>query len=1058
MQSISFSWDDKKNEANKQENSMKKKKTTAILFFLFMILCTSLTSILPATPGTKPGSIDYAELLKVFKIRNTGCATMGGRTVDFAVVENHPSTIYAAVGPSGLWKSTDSGITWFPVMEHETSVSVGAVAVSPSHPDIVWAGTGEATSRNSVAIGDGVYKSTDAGLTWKPMGLTESRHIDRILVDPHNPDIVYIGAMGHLWGPNPERGVFKTIDGGLTWKEVLYFDEDTGIADMEMDPANSHIIYAAAYSHRRTPFHFRSGGPHSGIYKTTDAGDTWKPLKNGLPEGVNGRCGLAVSRSKPEIVYAIVENQDGGIFRSEDKGESWTRMCDKKTYDKVNFRPFYYSKITVDPNNHLVIYAYSGRAYVSEDGGKTFTEIGGDLHADHHRIWVDPADSNHIIDGNDGGIDVSWDRGKNWYAVQNAICAEVYQLTMDMRDPYYVYMGLQDNGSWAGPSNSRDQRGIRNEHWTPVGGGDGFYAQVDPRDHHVIYRNLQMGNIQRFDQKTGQILDLMPRAGMGEEPYRFNWNAPIHLSPHNPDILYFGGNFLFKSLDRGSSWEKISPDLSTNDPKKIIDSGGPITMDNTGAEVHCTIYTISASPVKPGIIWAGTDDGNLWVTRDDGKNWVNVIKNIPGLPPCSWVSRVEASHFAEGAVYVTFDRHHWDDYAPYVYKSSDFGKTWVSLRNNLPKTGYLHVVREDPVRSGLLYLGSEFGLFFSFDDGKQWIPYRTGFPTIAVRDIAVHPRDHDLVVGTHGRGIWIMDNISPLQGLTAEVGNRDIHLFAVRPAEIYYERKDAEYYAKPVFSAANPPFGAAVDYYLKAEAAKDQPLLVHIYDAAGTKIRTLEGTGQKGINRVYWDLRAEPPFKKVPAMLEGEIRWYGVPQGPFVYPGIYKAVLEYGAHKLETEVKVTADKNLEMTREEWQKKYDTVLLLNDLMVKGFKMIDEIKALDERLQKLEKELKEKKDLPAEVTERYKAASETLKELKLFFMPQGEEAGSYRMPLKLALQGGPILEQVFQMQSSINNYPGQPTATQEKQIQEIQGQLALRFAKAEKVVGDNSLKRP
>lgn len=1009
------------------------------MFSNLLIFCLLVLSVTLAFPGAKTGNPDYAGMLDTFKARNIGPANMGGRTVDFAVVESNTSIIYAAVGPSGLWKSTDNGIHWSPVFQDQASVSAGAAAVSRSHPDIVWVGTGEATSRNSVTIGDGVYKSGDGGKTWKNMGLKNTRHIDRIIIDPHNPDIVYVGAMGHLWGANEERGVFKTANGGKTWQKILYFDKDTGIADMAIDPSNSRILYAAAYNYRRKPFHFRSGGKHSGIYKTNDGGQTWKQLKTGLPEGVNGRCGIAVSRGRPEVVYALVENKNGGIFRSEDKGETWSRVGDKKIYDKVNFRPFYYSKITVDPNNHQVIYVYSGKAFVSEDGGKTFNEIGRGLHADHHRIWVDPADSNHIIDGNDGGIDISWDRGKNWYHVENVTWAEVYQLTYDMRQPYNVYVGLQDNGSWSGPSNSMDKKGIMNFHWNPVGGGDGFYTQVDPTNPDILYRNLQMGRIERLNQKNDQGLSIIPTAGLDEEPYRFNWNSPIYISPHDPTVLYFGGNFLFKSTNRGDSWEKASPDLSTDDPRKIVDSGGPISADNTGAEVHCTIYTISESPLKQGIIWAGTDDGNLWVTRDNGKNWVNVIKNIKGLPASSWVSRVEASHFSEGTVYVTFDRHRWDDYAPYVYKGENFGKTWTALRNNLPAAGFLHVIRQDPVNRGLLYLGSEFGLFFSFDGGKKWLPFKNGFPTTAVRDIAVHPRENDLIVGTHGRGVWILDDISPLQQASAESLTAVVHLFDILPGTIYYPLKDSELYSDPVFSAPNPPFGAAVNYYLKTEAAKDQPVQIHIHDPEGKKVRTLDGTGQKGLNRIYWDLRDKPVFKKLPEILKGDIaRWFGAPTGPFVLPGKYKIVLEYGKHKLEKQVEVRKDKNLDFPLEEWRENRKVVMQLNDLMRKGFAMIYGIKQLDDQLQTWGKELNpgknQKKKTPRVVLDKFNHIREKLAKLKTVFPVSGFE-GMYRKPLKQALRGGNIPTQIFLLQTNINGYPGKPTETQKTQIKEI-----------------------
>ncbi|MGE5340645.1 MAG: VPS10 domain-containing protein [Candidatus Omnitrophota bacterium] len=1014
------------------------KRNSILKPILIGILFLWVTALYPVTPNGNESS-RYSELLKPFKLRNIGPANMGGRTVDFAAVE-HSSIVYAAIGPSGLWKSTDNGIHWSPVFDNQTSASIGAVSVSRSHPDIVWVGTGEATSRNSVAIGDGVYKSEDAGKTWKHMGLTETRHIDRILIDPTNPDIVYVGAMGHLWGPNKERGVFKTTDGGKTWKNILYFDENTGISEMVMDPSNSRILYAGAYSHRRKPFHFTSGGPNSGLYKSTDGGETWKQLKTGLPEGVNGRIGIAVCQSKPNVVYTIIENKEGGIFRSVDKGETWTRTCDKKTYDKVNFRPFYYSKITADPNNELVLYAYSGKAFVSEDGGKTFNEFGKEVHPDHHRIWVDPADSNHLIDGNDGGIDISWDRGKTWYPVENAILAEIYQLTYDMRDPYYVYIGLQDNGSWAGPVNSQDKRGILNHHWYPIGTGDGFYAQVDPRDHNYVYRNWQMGGIELFDQRNGQNRVIRPNAPASEAPYRFNWNAPVYLSPTNPDNLYIGGNFLFRSTDRGNSWVKISPDLSTNDPQKIIDSGGPISVDNTGAEVHCTIYTICESPVKKGTIWTGTDDGNVWGTRNDGQNWENVTKNIKGLPPFSWVSRIEASHFAEGTVYATFDRHLMDDYTPYVYKSTDFGKTWTSLQSNLPKTGYLHVVREDPVNPDLLYLGSEFGLFFSFNGGREWIPFKNEFPTTAVRDIAIHPRDHDLIVGTHGRGVWVLDDLTPLQQLNASILKKEAHLFDIRPGLIYYQRKSSDLHAGAFFAVPNPPFGAAIHYYLDAATASDPnspKVQLHVYDMDGTLVRTFDGTRQQGINRVYWDLRGKPVFNKLPDELKDDdsIRWLGLPSGPFVLPGTYKVVLECGKTRLEKTVEVRKDKNLEFPIDEWKENQVMLNRVNESMYQNYKVTFGIKEINRQLKEVEAEGAKMKDMPQALSVKLADVRKTLDQLIAFFIPGGSESGSYRRPLQMALRGGGISEQLHTIQSALNNYPGKPTEAIKAQFNEM-----------------------
>jgi len=1015
-------------------NPTKAFKATSMAVLLCFLLMFPGWILPEAGPQTTPAG--YTDLLNSIKMRNIGSAVMGGRTVDFAVVESNTAIVYAAIGPSGLWKSTDNGMHWAPVFDSQGSVSIGSVEVSRSNPDIVWVGTGESTCRNSVAIGDGVYKSEDGGKTWTHKGLTETRHVDRILIDPTNPDIVYVGAMGHLWGPNKERGVFKTTDGGKTWRKTLYFDENTGIAEMVMDPANNHIIYAAAYNHRRNPFYYNSGGPNSGLYKSTDSGETWKQLKNGLPEGTNGRIGISVCRTKPEVVYTIIENKDGGIFRSDDKGESWTRMCDKKTYDQVNFRPFYYSKINVDPNNDRIIYAYSGKAYVSEDGGKTFTQIARSAHADHHRIWINPFNSNHIIDGNDGGIDISFDRGKTWHPIENGSWAEVYQLGVDMRDPYYVYMGLQDNGNWAGPSNSKDRKGILNHHWYPTGDGDGFYIQVDPRDHNYIYRNLQMGEIQRFVQSTGQVIGIKPFPGIDEEPYRFNWNSPIYLSQHDPDTIYFGGNFLFKSTNRGDSWEKISPDLTTNDPKKIIDSGGEISTDNTGAEAHCTIYTITESPVKKGLLWVGTDDGNLWITKDSGKNWENVVKNIKGLPAFSWVSRVEASHFAEGTVYVTFDRHNSDDYAPYVYKSTDYGKTWISLQSNLPKTGYLFVIREDPVNSNLLYLGSEFGLFFSFNGGQEWLAYKNGFPTAAVRDIVIHPREKDLIVGTHGRGVWILDDLTPLEQATPSVMANEITLFDIRPATIYFNRSSGDLNADTIFSAPNPTFGAGIAYWMKNKAPENQKVSIHIYDPEGNKVRTIEGTGEKGFNRIYWDLHDKPVFDKTPDFLKGEMfEWLGLPLGPFVLPGQYKVVLEFGKNKLEKTVEVKKDKELAYPIEEWKENRKTVQKLNGMLKSGLGVIFGLRAIETDLNELDKKLKSIEKVPETVTKKLAEIREKLNKIKQVLAVTALDSGYYRRPLKTALKGGDIPEQILMLQFEINNFPGKPTETQKQHIDEM-----------------------
>ncbi len=671
---------------------------------LTVLVCLFFTTAL-ASSLTGQSADKVASLYEKFSWRGIGPAVMGGRTVDLDAVESQPWIIYAAVGPSGVWKTENNGVSWNPVFYKENTVSVGDIAIAQAQPNIVWVGTGEATCRNSVTVGDGVYKSTDGGKTWTNMGLRETRHISRIIVNRGDPNIVYVAAMGHLWGPNPERGIFKTIDGGKTWTKVLYVNENTGFADLAMDPSDSLTLFAAAYEHRRLPYYFSSGGPGSGLYKTSDGGLTWKKLTKDLPEGLMGRIGIDVARSSPNVVYALIEHQQAGIWRSEDRGESWKRMCDPQTAQRVNNRPFYYSQIRVDPTDDKLVYVLSTGLYVSTDMGQKFRPIGGGIHPDHHAFWIDPANPLHLIDGNDGGIDVSYDGGKNWFAHQNMDLAEVYQIGYDLRSPYSVYCGLQDNGVWGGPSATLDTRGITNDDWIAVGGGDGFFAQVDSGDPNTIYANSQMNGLYRYDLKIRKSKTIKPLASLKEPVYRFNWNAPISISPHDPKTVYCGGNFLFKTTDGGSSWAIISPDLTTNDPAKQKDSGGPITPDNSGAEIHCTITTISESPAEADVIWCGTDDGNLQVTRDGGKTWKNVIKSIPGLPPNTWCSRVEASHFEAGTAYAAFDGHRMDDYAPYLYKTSDFGKTWKPIKAGLPPFGWIHVVREDPKNRNLLFAG-----------------------------------------------------------------------------------------------------------------------------------------------------------------------------------------------------------------------------------------------------------------------------------------------------------------------------------------------------------------
>lgn len=988
-----------------------------VAFFCFALLCSSAMGQSADKIGT---------LFEKMSWRALGPAVMGGRTVDIDAVEKKPWIIYAAIGPSGVWKSENNGVTWSPVFQKEATVSVGDIAIAQSHPDIVWVGTGEATCRNSVTIGDGVYKSTDAGKTWKNMGFKDTRHISRIVINPGDPNIVYVAAMGHLWGPNEERGIFKTHDGGKSWKKVLFIDVNTGFADLVMDPADSLTLYAAAYEHRRLPYHFSSGGPGSGIYRTTDGGESWTRLTKNLPEGTLGRIGLDAARSAAGVVYALIEHKDGGIWRSEDKGESWKRMCNAETFKRVNTRPFYYSQIRVDPSDDKTVYVLSSGLHVSHDMGQKFRPIGAGIHPDHHALWIDPSNALHLIEGNDGGIDISYDGGKAWLPIQSMDLAEVYQVGVDMRQPYYVYCGLQDNGSWAGPSRTADSSGICNDDWVSVGGGDGFFVQPDPKDPNVVYSNWQMNNLYRYDWKIGRSKIVRPTASLDEEPYRFNWNAPIHISPHDSNTVYTGGNFLFCSKDRGFSWETISPDLTTDDPQKQKDSGGPITPDNSGAESHCTITTISESPVEKGVIWCGTDDGNLQVTRDGGNSWKNVAASIQGLPPKTWCSRVETSYFDAGTAYAAFDGHRHDDYATYVFKTADYGKTWKSIKANLP-FGWVHVIREDVKNKNLLFVGTEFSLFASLDGGASWFSLKNDLPTVAVHDIAIHPRDNDLIIGTHGRGIWIMDDISFLQEMTPERLDSPLTFFSIRPTTAWLLSSRRESFSKPTYAAKNPMYGMALTVYLQAKP-KEKPKAT-IVNKDGEVVFELNFQVREGILREYWNLTTVPltkDGKKItpPAIFAGL---------PFVAPGEFTVELTMNGQKASRSAVVLPDPRFSMSNRERVEHYEALAEILALSKKMGLAVTAATNIRRQLDGINGELK-KLEKPVDAVEAaIKTFEAVLKPLEEEIVPK--DIASAANSRENALRGGSLNQQLLMLGSGISGYPSAPTTTDLFQLGEI-----------------------
>jgi photosystem II stability/assembly factor-like uncharacterized protein len=801
--------------------------------------------------------------LKNLKFREIGPAIMGGRVDDFAVVESDPRIIYVGSAAGGVFKTVNGGASWTPIFDDQPNSTIGDIALAPSDPSIVWVGTGEPNNRQSSSWGNGIYKSMDAGKTWTHMGLKDTQSIGRVVIHPTNPNIVYVAALGHLWGPNKERGVFKTSDGGTTWTQSLYINDDTGVSDIAMDPQSPNTIYAAAYERRRTAFGYNGGGPDGGIYKTVDGGAHWTKLTKSLPTtGDIGRCAVEVYRKNPNIVYVLVENNaTGGIFRSEDKGFNWTRMS------ATNPRPSYYSQVRIDPNSDQKVWVLGAPLYLSEDGGKTFREDRWPkIHSDFHAMWIDPADSDHIILGSDGGITVTYDSGRSWDYLNNLPLAQFYEIAYNMEKPYRVCGGLQDNYSWCGPSGSLQTQGIANDEWINVGGGDGFDTKLDPNDPNIVYTESQDGNLLRRDLRTGESRSLRPLEDNDKAPrYRFQWNSPLVLSSHDSKTLYYGGNYLFKSTNRGDSWVRLGPDLTTGVERDKLPILGKVPDKDTlsrhdGVQNYPCASTVAESPVRAGVLWVGTDDGNLQVTRDDGKTWANVSGKVPGLKKGAYVAKVEASHHDEGTAYVAFDNHRADDFGIYLYMTTDYGQTWKRITDGIPgEAGTLHVVREDPRNPNLLFAGTEFGLFVSFDRGAKWEKMRNGLPTVPLNDIAIHPRDHDLILGTHGRSIWIMDDITALEQMSDSVLSADLHLFDMRSGTSFHIANFKGFTGTREFIAANPPYGVVIDYYLKTKVEGRNPVKISVTDKAGNKIRELTGPGEAGINRVNWDLRYDAP-------------------------------------------------------------------------------------------------------------------------------------------------------------------------------------------------------
>ncbi|HEU0252688.1 MAG TPA: hypothetical protein VFR12_06605, partial [Pyrinomonadaceae bacterium] len=776
----------------------------------------------------------FEEAFSRLEYRSIGPAIMGGRIADVEGVPGDANVVYVASASGGLWKTTNGGTRWTPIFERQGTLSIGDIALAPSNPEVVWVGTGESNVRNSVSFGDGVYKSTDGGKNWQHMGLKETERISAIAIHPQNPDIVYVGALGHAFGPNDERGVFMTTDGGKTWTKTLYIDNQHGVADLDIDPANPNILYAGMWSFERKPWTHRSGSEKGGVYKSIDGGRTWNKLTNGLPK-LMGRIGVRVAPSNSNVVYVILEAKDGTLYRSDDRGETFRNVSKQ---DSIVSRGFYYTTVRVNPTNENHIYAVASTLFTSVDGGRTFRSITSRSHIDFHALWIDPKNPKRMWHGQDGGIGVTYDGGESWEAVYNIPLGQFYQVHADNRQPFYHVMGgLQDNGSWAGPSRTREPGGIMNDDWRMVSFGDGFYVINHPDNPEQYLSESQGGEIVWTDMLNREQQAINPWGrGSGGGPaegqkYRFNWNTPIVFSPHDKTTVYFAGNVVFKTPDFGKTWEQISPDLTTNDPAKLKDAGGPIAIENSTAEYHSTIITIAESPAQKGHIWVGTDDGNLQLTTDGGKNWNNLIKNVSGVAANSPVSHVEPSRTNAGTAYVSFDRHMFDDFKPYIYKTTDQGRTWTNISGNLPAKAYVQVVREDPRNTNLLYAGTELGLYASYNNGTSWFPLNLkNLPNVAIHDIVVHPRENDLILATHGRSIWIFDDATVIQQMTPQILSSNAHLFAVRPGLRYASRFTRYGVGDKVFNGPNPANGALITYYLKDKLDEKATLKVQVFD------------------------------------------------------------------------------------------------------------------------------------------------------------------------------------------------------------------------------------
>ncbi|MCC7126799.1 MAG: glycosyl hydrolase [Acidobacteria bacterium] len=985
--------------------------------------------------------------------RSIGPATPSGRVDDLAVLESDPSTFYVGMATSGVYKTTNAGTTFTPVFDHEGSGSIGDVTVAPTDGNLVWVGTGEANNRQSSSWGDGVYKSTDGGRSWKNMGLRDSRQIPRIVIDPGDFNVVHVAAVGDLWRAGGERGVYKTTDGGLTWRRVLHVDDDTGATDLVMDPLNSKTLYAATYQRRRAQWGMNGGGPGSGIWKSTDGGETWMKLEAGLPPGPKGRIGLDIYRRNPNVLYAVIEHpEESGVYRSDDAGASWRKLS------TTNPRPMYFSQIRVDPQTDSRIYVLGVSLHVSDDGGRTFRGDGAErIHVDHHAMWVNPTDPRHLIIGNDGGVSISHDRAATWVWMPNVLGAQAYHVEFDMQSPYHVCAGLQDNNTWCGPSAVRTNSGIDNDDWYVINGGDGFQPLMDPTDSNIVYGESQDGRMSRIDRRTNERTVVRPEPPEQKpfEPsttYRFNWDTAMQLSPFDPKTLYIGANVVLKSADQGRSYQPISPDLTTNTDREALSIMGVPGKDiriakHDGVGSFGSIVTLEESAARAGVVWAGSDDGVVSVTQDAGKTWTNVMSRIGDVPKFTYVSDVVPSRAAAGTAYVSFDGHRGGDYGTYVFATTDFGATWRSIAGNLPQGEVVRTLAEDRRNADLLYLGTETGLWASFNRGGQWTRIKANLPTMPIYEIKTHPRDNDLILASHARGIWILDDLGIIQQwakAAADGTNGPMaYAFEPDPALAFNAANDQMkgFEGDRVFLGQNPAPGATLAYRLRSDV-KDVKWTIR--DASGTVVREIAGEATKdrnkaGLNIIKWDLRVDPvrplpPAPGAPPAGGGGGGFGGNVNGPFVLPGTYRAALSVDGKEVQTvNVGVTGDPDVKISDADRKVWFDTALDLQQMQQKANDAAELAQNANAQLQQLQEQTRNR-TLPPAVKQSLDAA---VKEMDVVRRRLGLGGGGGGF-------GGNtenVRGRIGQLKGAIIGSTVVPTSTQLMQIREVKAALPI-----------------